>query len=125
MKQDVFARLVCRQGWEVHIPRPVLAMVHYSLPGQDAQDRAHRRVRRRVGKPLHDLGHGRFTLTMQDLHDLTLSTAQVFGEGTLGHGYGSSLHSSSDPGRESNADKSAVLIIQHDLPESQMFFYGR
>jgi hypothetical protein len=55
-----------------------------ALLGQDAKHGAHRRVGRRIGQRLHDLGHGRFAAAMQDLHDLPLAAAQVFGDGTLG-----------------------------------------
>jgi hypothetical protein len=60
-------------------------MPHVPLVLQDAQHGANRRVARRVGEALLDLGGGGLAQGVEHVHDLALAAAERGGVRGLGH----------------------------------------
>ena len=75
--ERIVARYFGRRGGRVHVPRSVFLVLDQLLLAKNPKDRSDRRVRRRVGKLRHDLGHGRLAAPVKDLHDLAFPPGEV------------------------------------------------
>ncbi len=56
-------------------------MAKVSLLLEDAQHRAHRGSHRRIGQVLMNLGGRRVTVTVDEIHDLSLTATELLGGG--------------------------------------------
>ena len=77
--RDLATASVARHGGLVHVARPVLEVADDPLLLERAEERAHRRVARRVGDPLEHVGHCRPAAAVEEVHDLPLAAAEAVG----------------------------------------------
>src|SRR5215470_8662164 len=72
-------RLAARDGGRVDVARAVLLVANVAPLLEEAEERAHRRIARRIGEIVHHLVCGRAPASVQDVHDLALAARQRIG----------------------------------------------